>query len=201
MARPTRDLIISNGIDLIRRKGLSASGLAQILQAANVPKGSFYHYFPGGKDQLVLAVVERYTQSATVARHQTLRDTSLQPIARLRAHFQSMRDAFADQQWRHGCLLGNLAAEAADENPPLRAALRAAFDAWISDVADTLLQAERDEGVALPHAPIPLAQMLVAGWEGAILLMKSHQGSTPLNAFIDLWFGPTETSAGLLSHK
>ncbi len=54
MEKTTREKLIYAATDLFRRKGYSAAGLTEILQAAGVPKGSLYHHFPGGKPDLAL---------------------------------------------------------------------------------------------------------------------------------------------------
>ena len=51
--RPTtRERIVDVSADLMRRQGYAATGVKQIVTAAQAPFGSLYHHFPGGKEQL-----------------------------------------------------------------------------------------------------------------------------------------------------
>jgi len=52
---PTRDRLIRAAARLFRDKGYSGTGLAELLAAAEAPKGSLYHHFPNGKSDLALA--------------------------------------------------------------------------------------------------------------------------------------------------
>ena len=55
---PTRDRLILSAAQLFRQRGYHATGLAEILTAAAVPKGSLYHHFPAGKADLARAAAD-----------------------------------------------------------------------------------------------------------------------------------------------
>src|SRR5579871_6352643 len=48
----TRDRIVETSAELFRRQGYAATGVKQIVTAAQAPFGSLYHFFPGGKEEL-----------------------------------------------------------------------------------------------------------------------------------------------------
>ncbi len=54
----TRDRLITTAALLFRQKGYHATGLSEILAAAQVPKGSLYHHFPDGKSDLARAAAD-----------------------------------------------------------------------------------------------------------------------------------------------
>jgi TetR/AcrR family transcriptional regulator, lmrAB and yxaGH operons repressor len=58
----TRSRILRAAQLAFRKRGYSAAGLNEILEAAQAPKGSLYHHFPGGKEQIGVAVVAQITQ-------------------------------------------------------------------------------------------------------------------------------------------
>jgi TetR/AcrR family transcriptional repressor of lmrAB and yxaGH operons len=57
-APTTRDRLVTAAATLFRRKGYHATGLAEILADAGVPKGSLYHFFPAGKVDLAKAAAD-----------------------------------------------------------------------------------------------------------------------------------------------
>ena len=56
----SRDRLVQVTARLIREKGMAATGINEIITAAGLPKGSMYHYFPGGKEELVKAALHSY---------------------------------------------------------------------------------------------------------------------------------------------
>lgn len=61
-ARPVaggRDEIVASLLDLFRRDGFEGVSIADISKATGLGKSSLYHHFPGGKDEMARAVVER----------------------------------------------------------------------------------------------------------------------------------------------
>ena len=184
----TQEKLIESGLTLLLQHGFTASGISRIVGAAGVPKGSFYHFFPGGKEAFALAVIERYHQRATRARAEMLLARDPAPLVRLRQHFAGFADSMRGAGFRQGCLLGNLSAEIADQMPSVRAALQAAFSAWADDVASVLTEARTAGTIAENLQPETLARAMIASWEGALLLMKAHQSDASLVDFQRLWF-------------
>ena len=62
-AGDTRDRLLAAAQRLFRKHGYHATGLSDILQAAQAPKGSLYHHFPGGKEAIGVCVVEKISSS------------------------------------------------------------------------------------------------------------------------------------------
>ena len=55
----TKSLIVKEGTRLFYEKGYVSVGLAEIIAATNTSKGSFYHHFPKGKEQLLITCLEQ----------------------------------------------------------------------------------------------------------------------------------------------
>jgi len=53
-----KELILSEAEKLFAEKGYYGLGLAELLKRCDIPKGSFYYYFPDGKIQLIQEVLE-----------------------------------------------------------------------------------------------------------------------------------------------
>src|SRR3954469_10334887 len=50
--------MVSGAVRLLAQQGLQATSFSEVLQLTGAPRGSIYHHFPGGKDQLVAAAVD-----------------------------------------------------------------------------------------------------------------------------------------------
>jgi TetR/AcrR family transcriptional regulator, lmrAB and yxaGH operons repressor len=61
-APDTRTRILSAALRLFRKRGYHGAGLNDILELANAPKGSLYHHFPNGKEEIGVAVVAEITR-------------------------------------------------------------------------------------------------------------------------------------------
>src|ERR1700733_9278992 len=85
----TRENLIEVGLKLIRSAGYTATGINQILAAAAVPKGSFYHHF-ATKDEFVMEVIRRYVAGEQERLERLLDDSKLSPLKKLRWYFKEM---------------------------------------------------------------------------------------------------------------
>src|ERR1700743_1038049 len=85
----TRENLIAVGLELMRKHGYGATGVQEILNAAGVPKGSFYHHF-GSKEEFTTAVLERYVAFAGAHSREVLGNTRQTPLRRLRRYFEDL---------------------------------------------------------------------------------------------------------------
>ena len=53
-----KELILQEASTLFAEKGYYGLGLSELLKRCDIPKGSFYYYFPGGKIQLIQEALE-----------------------------------------------------------------------------------------------------------------------------------------------
>jgi len=184
----TRELILREGLALFLRHGYSATGLKTILDAAGVPKGSFYHFFPEGKEAFAAAVVDLYAVLAEKTRKDLLFAVKAPPLVRLRRYFEFYAKHFESIGFREGCLLGDLSAEVSDISEPIRLRIDAAFFAWESDVAKVIAEGAERGGLRAIGSPVQIARYLINGWEGALLRMKTEKTSAALDEFVAFTF-------------
>ena len=104
-----REEIVGAGLRRFHELGYNAAGVKDITDAAGVPKGSFYNHFES-KEALAVETLQRYGVDLRLT---DLADGSVAPLARIRRHFEFMRDRIVAVRGRQGCLLGNLGAEVA----------------------------------------------------------------------------------------
>jgi TetR/AcrR family transcriptional repressor of nem operon len=184
----TKENLIEVGLRLIHTTGYSATGINQILEAAGVPKGSFYHHF-GTKDEFVMEVVRRYAEGEIARWEKFLNDSKLSPLKKLRRYFKEMIATYGLKGGPiAGCLLGNLSLEIAGQNAEIRELLRQAFDGWQNAISSTIREAVAKGELPKTAKPDELAALLVNNWEGAQVRAKAEQSDKPLELFMSYTF-------------
>jgi TetR/AcrR family transcriptional repressor of nem operon len=186
-AKSTREQLIDTGLDLMHRQGFNATGLTEILRAANVPKGSFYHFF-GSKEEFAAATLERYVEQK--ARHSDafLGDASVSPLKRLKRYFRDLVKIAGQQGPVPGCLLGRFSLEIAAESPQLRKRISASFENWQHRIAAVIEQAVRQKELPADTNPEALAGFVLNSWEGALLRSQADKTDAPLETFVHCVF-------------
>jgi TetR/AcrR family transcriptional repressor of nem operon len=121
--------------------------------------------------------------AARAAAFDLLAAKGLPPGRRLRAHFAALNASIDGEDTRAGCLVGNMATEAAPISEAIRRRVREAYAAWTTALADALREAEAAGGLRDAPAPEVLAQILICGWEGAVQRIKADRNGEPLRAF------------------
>ncbi|HEY1993654.1 MAG TPA: TetR family transcriptional regulator C-terminal domain-containing protein [Edaphobacter sp.] len=183
-AKSTREHLIDVGVGLMHQNGYNATGLTDILKAANVPKGSFYHHF-GSKEDFAVAALERYGMRASEHAAAVLNDTTTPPLKRLRRYFSDLLKIYGQKGEIPGCMMGRFSLEIAEESPQLRNRISASFDHWQHTIATVLrqavAQAELPAGTTDPES---LAGFLLNSWEGALLRSQAEKSNAPLDTFM-----------------
>ena len=184
----TKDILLEAGRKTFLEKGYNNSGIEAILQAAGVPKGSFYYYFQS-KEDFGLKVLDQFAVCYDQHLDRILGDTSVPPLNRLRNYFESVFGKLESDQCRKGCLVGNLSQEMADQSEAFRARLEEIFESWVDRYAECLKEAQ-DAGEVSPDLDVrELAEFWLNSWQGAILRAKTMRSTAPLRTFLGVMFG------------
>lgn len=185
--KSTRDHLIDVGVELIHRNGYGATGLNEILVAAGVPKGSFYHHF-GSKEEFVVAVIGRYGVREIRRWEAILKDTRYSPLRRLRRYFEELLRVFGQKGLALGCPIGNLTLEIAGQSTTLRKLLSNAFSHWQQAIADVLREAVEKKELRKSTDPVQLSAFVLNSWEGALLRSVADKSDAPLHTFLNYTF-------------
>jgi TetR/AcrR family transcriptional repressor of nem operon len=180
-----REEIIDAAVEQFHTYGFNAAGVKDITDAAGVPKGSFYNHF-ASKEDLAVVALERY---GTTRRLAALRDESVDPLVRLRAHFEFLRDEQLDFGFSRGCLVGDFATEIADHSLTIREAVNRSFEHWRAALATAVAQSQDAGQVGTAVAPETLAEFILNAWEGTLLSARTSRSSKAFEAFFDTVFG------------
>lgn len=185
--KDTRGEIIRIGTDMISLHGYNATGIDAVLKQAEVPKGSFYHYF-GSKEEFGLAVIDHFAERYEQRLDTFLNDEEVTPLNRLRNYLDNGLAHLAQNQCTRGCLIGNLGQELADQNERFRVRLEEIFRAWKERFATCLREAQLVGELATDLDPVVLAGFILSGLEGALLRAKVMKSPQPLGDFIETLF-------------
>ena len=177
MPRPDRSraALLDSAALLFRRQGYAATGVNQILAAADVNAGSLYHHFPDGKQELAAAVVD-IVGGDIERRLRRLLDTDNAVTDIVDAWIDLMSAGLSADQ-RDGCPIEPIATESVNASAHMRNASARAFSGWCSAVADRL----RSEGWSDDEAA-QTALAVIALLEGALILSRIAGDATALTA-------------------
>ena len=174
----TRQHILETGHRIMVNKGFSGVGLNEILQAAGVPKGSFYHYFKS-KEQFGQALLEDYFSHYQAFITHQFGQRHLSARERLMGYWEHWLSGYNGTCTDQECLVVKLSAEVADLSESMRITLRDGTDRVIERIAECIT-AGLEDGSLSAIDPAPTALMLYELWLGASLLTKLHRNSRPL---------------------
>ncbi len=186
MPRPAnpdvRRRLLAAGLDLVHTRGFAASGVKDITDAAGVPKGSFYAYFPS-KEAFAAAVLDHYW-SDIEARLLPILDADGSAQQRITRFFHALADEHEAGDFLLGCLVGNLSLELGGSSEPTRAELVRILDRWDEALTGCVRSGQTGPGdVRADLDAALLAASLIEAWEGAALRGKVTRSRTPYDRF------------------
>lgn len=175
VASDTRDRLISATGRLMRRQGYAATGLNQVVAEAGAPKGSMYFHFPGGKEELAAAAVDRFADRITANMTALLARRSVADA--IDGFFDAYIQHFERTDFRDGCVVATVALDEAGTHELLADAASRALRQWVDLLSDALQGEGRPAGEA--H---DLATLVIATLEGAIVMAKGQRSTEPFVA-------------------
>ncbi|MGS0676622.1 TetR/AcrR family transcriptional regulator [Shewanella sp. 0m-4] len=166
----TRQHIIDSGYSLISSKGFSNVGLSQILKFADVPKGSFYHYFKS-KEQFGEEVINSYFKTYLSSIDSLFAPENGSGLERLMSYWLRWQSTQSDACIDQKCLVVKLSAEVSDLSEPMRLALDKGSSAVIARLASCIEAGIEDGSLTAMNAAYT-AETLYQMWLGASLRNK-----------------------------
>ncbi|MBN1530403.1 MAG: TetR/AcrR family transcriptional regulator [Thermoleophilaceae bacterium] len=166
----TRERMVASTALLIREKGARATSIDDVLAHSGAPRGSVYHHFPGGREQLL----EEATDFAGgyIAARISRGDG---PLELLDSLIEEYREELVRTGYRAGCPIVAVAVEAGEPGSRLHEHAAAAFAEWRALLTERLVA----EGVAAGRAD-ELAVMVIAAVEGALVMARAARDAAPL---------------------
>ncbi|GGS98740.1 TetR/AcrR family transcriptional regulator [Nonomuraea spiralis] len=168
----TRARIIAAARTLVEAQGSHGTGLNEVLAVAGAPRGSLYHHFPGGKDQLVgeaLTAAGREVDAMIAGLADTVPD--------VRELVPALLDALADRMvaadYAKGCPVATVALEVASSNEHLQRICGGIYEGWQRRLADALRAGGHE-------AADDLAATVLALVEGSLVLARAGRSRLPV---------------------
>jgi AcrR family transcriptional regulator len=172
-----RDRMIQSAALLFRERGVQGTAFADVLEHSGAPRGSVYHHFPGGKDQLAEDATRYAGDFIAAGLAAALADHD--PIAALDTFIAMWTDILRHSDFAAGCPIVAAALEG-DRSPHVRDAAGAAFGHW----EELLAGAIAGHGVPKKRAR-SLATLLIAAIEGAVVVARAQRSTAPLERVAD----------------
>jgi AcrR family transcriptional regulator len=164
-------MIVSTAL-LVRERGAHATSLDAVLEHSGAPRGSVYHHFPGGREQLLREATD-YAGEYVARRLE--RDSGDGPLAAIESLFDEYRASLVASDFRAGCPVVAVAVEAPEDGPDLRDAALAAFERWRGVLAGGL----EASGIDAARAD-ELGLLVIAAFEGGLILSRTYRDLAPL---------------------
>src|SRR5882757_8161490 len=183
--RSMREEIVGAGLAQFHERGFNAAAVKDITDRAGVPKGSFYNHFES-KEALAMVALERYGE---VVRLTDLADESVEPVARIRGHFEFLRDGVIQSELAKGCLLGNFGTEIIDHSETIRTGVRDGLALWTELLSKAIVSGQEAGAIRKELDPDQAARYLLSAWEGTLIQVRAFKSADVFDSFFELSFG------------
>jgi AcrR family transcriptional regulator len=175
VGNPRERMVVSAAL-LIRERGARATAISDVLKHSGAPRGSAYHYFPGGRMQLLEEATDY--AGAYIAEKISSAESSVELLDDLTELY---RRQLIRSDFRAGCPIVAVTVEAGDPDNPERTTkvierAAAVFAMWTELISRRLV----GEGVSAEHAE-ELAMLVTTSIEGAIIVARASRDVKPLD--------------------
>jgi TetR/AcrR family transcriptional repressor of nem operon len=186
MAKDTKQVLLEEGIKMLLLHGYHDVGIAAVLEATGIPKGSFYHHF-SSKEDFALQVIDLYMKEVHAGLDECLGDERLPPLDRVRRFFELTEGKYRGDGYL-GCLLGGLGQELSGVSEVFRRKVEWCFSEIVRRIAACLKEAVRRGELARGTDTTAMADLLINCWEGAALRTRLRRDPAPLRDMLNFYF-------------
>ena len=183
----TREALIIAGIEQLSEHGYHGTGIKQILDVVNVPKGSFYNFF-ASKEAFVAEVIAHYSRNLLRQLTDFVEGEGkvLTPIDQLRSIYRYSLKQYASHEFKKSCLVGAIAIEISAESEMCRLELDKALKSWLHFFSSVFSQAQSQKLVRDDMSAMDMAAVYWSVWEGALMTMKMSADTKPVKKIMEL---------------
>jgi TetR/AcrR family transcriptional regulator, lmrAB and yxaGH operons repressor len=172
--------MVEAALELFRQRGYHATAMSDVIERSGAPRGSTYYYFPGGKRELAREAValagDEIEQMMAAAETTPPGD----PASVVRRLAEMVAGRLEDSSFQGGCAIATMVLELAPSDEDLSIDFERVFARWRAALVNLL----EPSGIA-PERAVILADLVMSGFEGAMLLSRAARNSGPLRTTTD----------------
>lgn len=169
----TSQKLIISASDLLQVKGYFGTGITEVLNLAEVPKGSLYHHFPKGKDQLVVEALWHGTYEM-LGRFKSVMKGKPTGLLGLSAVVDLLAEDLLKSGYSRACWVATVSLEVGEEQPEIQQACQSIYHYWLRSIEDYLIY--KNENNAVEKARFFLTLV-----EGGFILAKASRTDSYLH--------------------
>ena len=177
--------IIRDSINIMYLKGYNGTSVKDIVDAAGIPKGSFYNYFED-KEHYAIDAVHYYQYVLIRDIIAIFEEESLAPLDRIKAYFTNGAARLVEIDLNLGCFVGNLAQEMGNISEAISEELAYFYDRISLLIYNNLVEAKENGELRKDVNLESLASFILSGWQGALLRAKVTKDRKVLDEFLSM---------------
>ena len=167
----TREKLLDAATTLLRHSGLSGAGINEIVRESGAPKGSVYHFFPEGKEQIVSEALDRHSDRVVSFLEDSLSGPGT-TAKKLKTLFDTYAARLEEGRYRLSCPLGAVCLDLDAEMEALRTRVADNFDRYVDAIA-------RHVDVGSPRENRAFAAFVVTTIQGAFIRGRAERSGKP----------------------
>lgn len=167
-----RDRMVDAAVAGMRTSGLAGAGINQVVAASGAPKGSLYHYFPGGKLQLAREALERFGEQRQ-QELETVMSGEAPADQKIKRFFARAAKGLALEDFRQGCAVAGVALDLDQEAAELAPLCHSLMESWAQTIAAAL------EPLAAARRRM-LGRFVVTAFQGALVQARAARSAQPV---------------------
>jgi TetR/AcrR family transcriptional repressor of nem operon len=190
MARPRKfdpDEVLDRSMREFWERGYRDTSVDDLVEATGVQPGSLYNAFRGGKRELFLGALERYSKLVVPEKLGALEQPGAS-LAELRAYFDGLVDDLMSPEGRIGCLMVNSTVELAAGDSEIAKVVRGHMTRLEHNATRALDTAKRRGEVPASVDPAAKAMQLMATGMGLMVVGKTNPGKEVLETIVNAAF-------------
>lgn len=179
----TRARLVESARQLFWERGYESTSLGDVVKRAKANPGSLYYFFKT-KEDLLLAVLERYTELLWPAVVEPAFKAVDDPMVRIFAILEGYRQGLLATEFARGCPIGSLSLEIGEALPAARAKIATNFDGWVEWIKKCFDQASDQFPPETDRAA--LARFVLTVMEGAVMQARAYHSMAPFDSAVEV---------------
>ncbi len=179
----SKEEILEKGIQYLWEHGYHGTSVKDVVEAAGIPKGSFYAYFPS-KEEFAVEALQAYANRGQALMQNTLHNDALTPKERIIRFYQKRAEDSKNSEFRLGCLNANLTQEMAGNNESIRKTTCGIMQQFQQPLQKAFLLAQQANQMTTEFTAEELVIFLESAWSGVLTSSKSNRNDQNFKVFV-----------------